>query len=304
MYDALAASGELGSGSLADACALDERSVAEALRELSVAGLVDRQGPDGQVTVRIGGPAALHGLLTKPDSSIARSLLEARQALDDVLGLQAAGTPGIERVTGPDVILERLRAVLSTARREVLNLQAGKVPSQAELDDAASHDFDLVRRGLVVRTVCPQYFADQEHFRAYVHLMDAEGAQTRFTDGVPHRLLVIDRRTAIVPVRPDEPRAGAVFVREPAVVGSLFQLAVTILRSGRPLAEVVASDKPSDLERRVLMLMSAGLTDTVSAKKLSVTDRQFRRYVARVMEKLGAQSRFQAGVKAVERGWL
>lgn len=61
---------------------------------------------------------------------------------------------------------------------------------------------------------------------------------------------------------------------------------------------------PSALERRVLRLMATGVTDEVAARRLCVTDRHYRRHVAAVMRRLGAQSRFQAGVVAAERGWL
>lgn len=238
-------------------------------------------------------------------TELTRSLLVARRALDDVLSVPLVGSPGLERITDRERVVRRVRDVVAEARHEVLNLHAGTVPTPEQLEGARRVDLDLLDRGVAVHTVCPHAFADYPHHREYAQLLAEHGAQTRFADRVPHRLLVVDRRTAIVPIDTDNPARGAVVVREPAVVRCLHQLASTILRGSASLDDAMtAQEGPTDLERRVLMLMSSGLTDTVSAKRLSVTERQFRRYVARVMDRLGAQSRFQAGVRAVERGWL
>lgn len=67
---------------------------------------------------------------------------------------------------------------------------------------------------------------------------------------------------------------------------------------------VAERDELSELDRRVIGLLATGVTDDVAARRLFVTDRQYRRYVAAVMRKLGATSRFQAGMLAAERGWL
>lgn len=304
VYDVLAARGELADYAIAGACALDVDTVGSALVELGDAGLVVVR-PGGGTEITLSGEAALHGLLRDQPATITRSLLDARRALDQVLGTPEPEAAGLERVTDLGALLKRLGAAMAATQREVLNLHAGAVPTQAELDGAYDEDLALLGRGVALRTVCPQYFIEEERWRTYVEIMGEHGAITRFADGVPHRMLVFDRELAVVPIIPQQPRAGAVFVKDPAVVRALHQLGTTILRSSRALAEAVAStERPSELDRKVLLLMSAGLTDAVSASRLSVTERQFRRYVASLMTRLGVQSRFQAGVRAVERGWL
>jgi DNA-binding NarL/FixJ family response regulator len=60
----------------------------------------------------------------------------------------------------------------------------------------------------------------------------------------------------------------------------------------------------SAFDRAVLMLMSSGVKDEAAARQLNVSDRTYRRHVADILTRLGASSRFQAGVEAVRRGWL
>lgn len=60
----------------------------------------------------------------------------------------------------------------------------------------------------------------------------------------------------------------------------------------------------SSRDRQVLKLMGRHVTDEAAAREMNVSVRRYRRYVVEVMRTLGAQSPFQAGVLAVERGWL
>ncbi|MFI5761413.1 LuxR C-terminal-related transcriptional regulator [Streptomyces sp. NPDC051563] len=60
----------------------------------------------------------------------------------------------------------------------------------------------------------------------------------------------------------------------------------------------------TDHERELLRLLGTGLTDEAAGQRLGLTDRTIRRQVASIMERLGATSRFEAGTKAAQRGWL
>jgi DNA-binding NarL/FixJ family response regulator len=63
-------------------------------------------------------------------------------------------------------------------------------------------------------------------------------------------------------------------------------------------------DELSDRERQLLTLLTAGYTDESAAARLGISVRTVRRMVSGIMNRLGARSRFQAGVKAADRGWL
>ncbi len=63
-------------------------------------------------------------------------------------------------------------------------------------------------------------------------------------------------------------------------------------------------DELSARERQLLTLLTAGYTDESAAVRLGISVRTVRRLVSGIMNRLGARSRFQAGVKAADRGWL
>jgi DNA-binding CsgD family transcriptional regulator len=305
VHQALVDSGELAESALGERLDLSPRAVQQALGELLAASLVEVDDGPGEAVVRIGitHTAAIHGLLDQPGDEVTRSLLKARQALDLVLGSGSAR--GMERLTDLPVVSSRLLEIVAGARRDVLNLHAGMVPPASQLDNSRDEDLELLARGVSVHTVCPQEFALHTHVRDYVEQMEAHGAITRFALDLPHRLVVVDGRVAILPIDVRDLSAGALIVTDRSLVVSLHHLGARILRRSKSLRETVASlDLPTKVERQVLMLMSAGLTDAASAKRLNVTERQYRRYVAKVMTRLNAASRFQAGVLAVERGWI
>ena len=62
--------------------------------------------------------------------------------------------------------------------------------------------------------------------------------------------------------------------------------------------------QPTDDELALLRLLARGLTDEVVAQKLGLTGRTLRRRLRSAMDKLEASSRFEAGFKLAESGWL
>ncbi|WP_250008308.1 LuxR C-terminal-related transcriptional regulator [Actinoplanes sp. M2I2] len=55
-------------------------------------------------------------------------------------------------------------------------------------------------------------------------------------------------------------------------------------------------------ERRLLGLLATGLTDESVAARLGLSERTVRRTMASIMARLGARSRFQAGLIAARQG--
>ncbi|CAM3414360.1 helix-turn-helix transcriptional regulator [Kibdelosporangium persicum] len=119
---------------------------------------------------------------------------------------------------------------------------------------------------------------------------------------MPADALVIDGCTVVVPTE----RARLAVFRLPAVVTTTLELFEQIWARAVPF---LASDLPraSELtprQREVLALLWEGHTDESAATRLQISVRTIRRTVAEIMARLGARSRFQAGAKAADRGWL
>ncbi|WP_020629949.1 LuxR C-terminal-related transcriptional regulator [Amycolatopsis alba] len=77
---------------------------------------------------------------------------------------------------------------------------------------------------------------------------------------------------------------------------------IRLLTAGQ--AEPPPGDSLNGKELALLKLLAAGCTDAAAAGRLHISHRTARRMMAALMERLGARSRFEAGVKAARLGWL
>ncbi|MCH0538227.1 hypothetical protein I3F58_01355 [Streptomyces sp. MUM 203J] len=134
------------------------------------------------------------------------------------------------------------------------------------------------------------------------------GAGVRVAERVPTRLVVVDRRVALLPpVDPAAPGAYALVVAEARLRDALLPLfeaawtgAAPLEDGGRGAGEVVGAGE----QRELLALLAAGLKDEAIARRLGVHVHTARRRISRLLEALDARTRFQAGARATARGWL
>ncbi|CAL9340813.1 hypothetical protein SUDANB95_00263 [Actinosynnema sp. ALI-1.44] len=185
-------------------------------------------------------------------------------------------------------------AVLASATREVLVLSTG-----GSVGLFGRVDRDNLRRGVRYRVLVP----DSARLSGGVAGLAAAGAEVRTEAAVPMDALVVDGTTALLP----GPRAGMAAFRLPSVVAATTALFDRMWPVAVPLVPVEAVEHREALsprERDLLALLWSGATDDSAAARLGISVRTVRRMVSDIMNRLGARSRFQAGAKAADRGWL
>lgn len=183
----------------------------------------------------------------------------------------------------------------------------GGAQSAASLAASRPLDEDALRRGVGLLTIYQDSVRNDPETFAYAQWMTELGGRVRTAPVLPPRMLVFDRRTAVVPIDPQHTRLGALCTEEPGIVASLVALFEQTWENAVPLG----ADRPEDGrtglnagERELLRLLSTGLTDEMASRRLGVSVRTVRRQMAALMERLDAASRFEAGLKAAQRGWL
>ncbi len=201
-----------------------------------------------------------------------------------------------------------VEALLASAAREVLVMSTLSVAARDPIGGVRRIDHENLRRGVRYRVVVPDTARTAPVLATRLGTLSLAGADTRTVPEVPTDALVIDGATVVLPV--DRTAAGrslgtAVF-RLSSVVTTTMELFERVWSGAVPMT---ASDLPeaaelSMRERELLSLLSSGSTDESAAARLGISVRTVRRTVADIMNRLGARSRFQAGVKAADRGWL
>jgi DNA-binding SARP family transcriptional activator/DNA-binding CsgD family transcriptional regulator len=192
--------------------------------------------------------------------------------------------------------------VIASAKHEVLVISSGANTGPVGAFRRAHRE--NVDRGVRYRAVFP----DAERLSGKVTSLALAGALVRTDTDVPMEVVVIDGAVALLPVDPSGD--GVAVLRLPSAVGATVELFERIWSGAVALNPVeLDEDEPGHggltaRERDLLALLWAGYTDGSAGAKLGISVRTVRRTVADIMNRLGARSRFQAGAKAVDRGWL
>lgn len=211
--------------------------------------------------------------------------------------------------TGPvtylhtDAISPYLTALIGECEEELLTAQpqAGRDPHT--IAEAALRDTEALDRGIRMRTLYQHSARRMAVTQKYVAAVTARGAEVRTLDEFFNRMIVVDRRAAVIP-GPDG-LATAVVVREPAVVTYLVDVFERAWERGRPFTsaeESVVKEIAVEQRAMTIRMLVAGHSDAVSAKRLGVSPRTYAGYVADLKEEYDADTRFQLGYTMGRQG--
>ena len=129
------------------------------------------------------------------------------------------------------------------------------------------------------------------------------GEAQRSMTNIPLSVVVVDETTCIVEWTGEGKGPQGLKGHAQGAVSAGIRVFDRFWQLGTPIGD----DAEGELDARdatVLRLMAAGVTDQAIARQTGFSQRTVERRVRHVMERLGAQTRFQAGVQAVHRGWL
>jgi DNA-binding NarL/FixJ family response regulator len=110
----------------------------------------------------------------------------------------------------------------------------------------------------------------------------------------------VDRRTGLLPTSPDV----VVELGPSSLLDALLRLFELLWQQASPLSPAVSEGPLSCQDQQLLALAAAGLTDQAIARRLGVAQRTVERRMQRILKALDATTRFQAGLRAGQRGLL
>lgn len=159
-----------------------------------------------------------------------------------------------------------------------------------------------VSQGRRVRAIYPVRALHQ----ARSMLMDrhAAGEEVRLLPEVPSRMAIVGEDRALIPEHPGLTNVRAIVLRDSGIVAPLRLYFEELWKQAVALPVFEAHDVRQDARRLLLSEMADGARDEQIARTLGIGLRTVRRRIATLMLELGAETRFQAGVEAVRRGWV
>jgi DNA-binding CsgD family transcriptional regulator len=246
----------------------------------------------------------------------------AEQALAGLAEEHRAATAGrsisslIEVVSGVDAIRHRYQQVQQAATKELRSFVTAPFvavrPGQNSAEPAA------LTRGVRNRAVLEKAVFDEPN--ATYEVVDSlrSGLELRVAERLPLKLVLADADLALVPLHVDSDAAadepGAVLLQRSGLLAALdalfesvwqqaYPLDLAHAESGDAVVEGATSDGPSVLDRQVLGLMLAGLSDQAVANQLDLSLRTVQRRLRDLQDRAGAQTRMQLGWHAARKGW-
>ncbi|GAA3224333.1 LuxR C-terminal-related transcriptional regulator [Nonomuraea helvata] len=282
------------------------------LATLEAKGLVTRSADEPPRYAAVAPEVALDVLLATAERQLA-------QAREHAAELERAYQ---RRVTeeAPPVVVEVVTGHRAVQQRQA-QIQRGashqlRVFSKQPYFDppgsvAAQHE--LLARGVTVRMIYERAFVDRIGALRQIETMIETGQQARVLPSLPMKLYLMDDRFALLLLRhqPDDPDADAALIVHPSgLLQALSRLFEGLWQRALPLglqppapgaSSPSRARRPGQDDERLIALLLAGLTDEAIARQLGISHRTAERRIADLTSRLGAHTRFQAGVQAAFR---
>lgn len=216
----------------------------------------------------------------------------------------------VEVVPGRDASVRRYEIMQSTAKREVVTLD--KPPYAEEIGPPNQAQLDALARGVRYRVIYDPLALEIPKMMEDIEFHARAGEEARILEGLPIKLVIADREVGLVPIDTGTDTVhGSLFLHESSLLSALYDLFERLWHASRPLqvpgldtADANVDEQLDSVDARILLLLRGGMKDQTIATQLDLAISTVERRVRKLMDRLGARSRFQAGAEATRRGWI
>lgn len=295
--------------------ALSEEAVGQALSSLARRGLVT--GAAGMFSASP--PAIGLGSLISERREELRAAELALASFAEEHRMAMAGraiSDLIEVVAGVDAVRQRFLQVQYSATEQVRLFVTAPFVAMPPGENPA--EYANTERGVRVRLVIDRGTMSGPGMLDEIVDSLSHGVEIRVAAELPMKLVLADADLALVPLAAQhggEP--GAVLLQRSGLLDALGALFENIWRQAYPLelsgkcdgdgngngVVEAAADAPTELDRKLLTLLIAGLTDQAAASQLDLSLRTVQRRLRHLMDLAGADSRLRLGWHAARHGW-
>lgn len=297
-----------------EALGLTMRDVEGALRELTERKLVSAQASGGEAFVAVSPDVALADLVDADEravqnlktrisaqrrelSSLVPTFLEARKHL--------VSSTSVEILEDPHLIHRVLIDYGRDVTDKVYIAQPGQGSTADVHEESVRKDLDLLERGVRRRTLYDVSTRDHVPTRKAVAAIQQGGGEFGALPFIPLRILIFDDKLALVGRQSTREDKAALVIRDHSLISIFTQLFEVAWELSEPFLSPTTNRSPlSSMQRSILQGLATGLSDESIARRLDISVRTCRRHIAWMLETLSAESRFQAGIKARDAGWV
>lgn len=214
----------------------------------------------------------------------------------------------VEQLTGSEPVQDTAEELTVLSRREVLTMRPSRPSPPDGIAATRQSELRCLRRGIALRALLHRGALEDKATAAHLTTMIEHGAQVRLLDDRFERMLIFDRKAALVQSDREATPRSALLVRQEGLVRTLYSFfdrcwsqavdAAPLLLPGHTRTQLDA------VQIQVLHAMARAEKDEVGARELGISVRTYRGHVAGLLKHLNATTRFQAALRAREKGLI
>lgn len=227
-------------------------------------------------------------------------MAEARHALARLGDPAQRPSTEVARITlevASSLIHELVSTTEGPMRQVIMTDEVGAAAIDQEMND---YTRDVIAGGRTQMSVYDAALLDRPDAVARAQTFRTAGELQRIIDGVPTEFLVFGTEAVVSVETWGNPSSDYVLVRDPMLVALFIAYFDEVWSRALPFPSTRTGVEDDD--DQLLDLLARGFKDEAIARYLGWSLRTVRRRVARLMEELGARTRFQLGAHAVRSG--
>lgn len=315
VYEAVVANQPIARDELAVVSGVVEPQLETAVQRLQVRGLINYAASGSTQLVASPPDIALGGLLLDREEQLKRARMEVEKLAEvhqRVASAFAYPSRLVEVVSGRQAVLNRFAQVQLASRNRIRIIDKPPYVSQDPQSNIALEQ-ELSERGVRFQAIYDPRGLDGFHdVCGDVQASIEAGVEARVLPDAPLKLMLSDDRLAMIPLQTAAEQIDSIVIVHPSALldalsllfDQLWDRSLPLILPGSPASRQYSAEEPSDDDRRLLSLLTAGLPDEAIAKHLDISHRTMQRRLRVLLDRLGAQTRFQAALRAVTLGWL
>ena len=212
----------------------------------------------------------------------------------------------IEVISGRDAIMHRFQHMHRTSKHEIICFERPPYVVSATHRYADVQE-QAMARGVGLRTLIDSSVLEIPGKLESIKRNIANGEIVRVLPRMPLKMLVADRRLALVPLTLEQARDIALVLRSSLLLDALCELFEVMWERGSPFGTAAVQLQRQGKARRevsadaLVSLLAAGMNDKSIAQEFGISARTLERRVLELLRSLDSKTRFQAGWQAAHR---
>jgi len=244
-------------------------------------------------------------LMTKKQDELQRARVIA-QRWQSKLRPATVEEPPIEIISGRETIMRRFQHIHRISEKEIVCLERPPyvVSATYHYADVQKH---AMARGVGLRTIIDTSVLDIPGKLESLRRNIATGESIRILTRMPMKLLIADRRLALVPLSLEQARDIALVLRPSLLLDALLELFEIMWDRAAPFGTADLAIPRSEKARRsvdadgLVSLLATGMNDKSIAQEFGISARTLERRILELLKMLDSRTRFQAGWQAAHR---